>query len=689
MSSLSRFTFTLAFSLLFLNGWAQPAAQQQAILLKRMIEKHHYAPRPVNDSFSATVFSAVVSALDPQHSLLLAEDYNRLAAHRYRLDDELQGGSWAFTDLATSLYRQGLKRKDSVINALLQKPLDLTADETITFTRDKNASYAATITELRNRWNKWLKLQLLYHAYSLQEAQTTRTTLKDIIAKNETLLRQKLKKSSGLQTGTDDPSLVVKKNYLHAVSTAFDPHSLFFSPDEKAEFQAALSTEQASFGFVVDEKEGKVVIGQLLPGGPAWKSGNLHRNDQVLQLRFGNKEPIDAGLLSAEEVEEALQTSEPLVTVKVKKANGLVEEVTLRSEKIEIEENSVKGYVIKGDKKIGYISLPDFYTTWAEESGSGCASDVAKAIVHLKKEGIDGLILDVRYNGGGSLEEALELAGIFIEEGPLLGVQDRNRKIGFLKDPNRGTIWDGPMVLLINGQSASASEMLAATLQDYNRAVIVGSTSYGKATMQAIYPMDSTTSDRMVTSSNGYVKITTGKLYRLNGGTAQQLGVVPDIHLPDPFDALEYKERFSPGALPPDSVKRNAYYKPLAALPVKELAVLSEKRVGTKPHFVAIEKGIKQYAEAINAKKQVIPLKPEAFEKWVAANEKAERELSTTAESGNALFAVINHGGDGQRLQNNAYASELNSHIIKNLQVDIYIEEALQVLKDLISKTSK
>src|SRR5437762_8924227 len=170
----------------------------------------------------------------------------------------------------------------------------------------------------------------------------------------------------------------------------------------------------------------------------------------------------------------------------------------LAKEKIETEDDIVKGYVLNGEKKIGYISLPDFYTIWEDESGSGCANDVAKEIVKLKKENIDGLILDVRYNGGGSLGEALQLTGIFIDEGPLLGEKDRNGKLVFLKDPNRGTIYDGPMVLMVNGQSASASEVLAAALQDYHRALIVGSSTYGKATMQEIFPMDTLTSKRDV-----------------------------------------------------------------------------------------------------------------------------------------------------------------------------------------------
>lgn len=665
-----------------------PKEQQQAILLKRMIELNHYAPRAVNDSFSAQVFSSFIEALDPQHFLFLTEDYNRLATFRLKLDEEVSGRSWGLLDAALPLYRQALKRHDSLATVTLQKPLDWNKDEIVTYTREKAPGYAASLKDLAAVWGKWLKLQLLYHAYTASEGGAT--PLRETLVKNEAALRKKIEKSLKAQGTDDNPAATVRDAYLAAIASAFDPHTAFFSPDEKADFESSLSTEQASFGFSVGDKDGKLIIEHLLPGGPAWKSGELHRNDQLVSLKFGTKEALDATLLSAEEVDELLAGADASVVVKVKKATGLTKELALKKEKIETEENSVKGYVLKGEKKLGYISLPDFYTTWEGGSGSGCANDVAKAIMHLKKEAIEALIVDVRYNGGGSLEEALELAGIFIEEGPLLGVKERSGKISFLKDPNRGTIYDGPMVLLVNGQSASASEMLAATLQDYNRAVIVGSASYGKATMQSIYPMDSTTSNRMVTSPNGYVKITNGKLYRLNGATAQQLGVVPDIHLPDLFDALEYKEKFLPAVLPADSVKRNAYYKPLGALPIAALAAASAGRLAAHTEFAAIKGGLKPFGDRMNGKEEAISLKPETFVKWAKSREAFEKLAALTETGSGVRFAVANHSHDAQRLQGNPYAAELNAVIMKNLQSDLYIEEAMRILADLINlKTSK
>ncbi|HET9430289.1 MAG TPA: carboxy terminal-processing peptidase, partial [Chitinophagaceae bacterium] len=509
-----------------------------------------------------------------------------------------------------------------------------------------------------------------------------------VLSGNEAVLRQKIKGTVLAEfQELHSPEAVaqhVKEAYLVAIASSFDPHTEFFSPGEREHFEAALSTQTKSYGIVIDESDGKLVIKQLIPGGPAWKSGEVHRDDQVLQLRFDNGESIDASSLSAEELTEMLEESEAAsMAVGIKKTDGTVKTIILPREKIETEENSVKSFVLKGSKKIGYISLPDFYTSWDQESGSSCADDVAKEIVNLKKEQIEGLILDVRFNGGGSMGEALQLIGIFINEGPLVGVKESSGKPGFLKDPYRGTIYDGPMVVLINGQSASASEALAASLQDYNRAVIVGSTSYGKATIQRIFPMDTTAGERKVVSPSGFVKITIGKFYRLNGGTTQLNGVRPDVYLPDAFDVLKYKEKFVPLALPSDTINRNNYYKALPGLPSSQLAQQSSQRLNVNAGFNSLKSSLQQYEDFFGGEEQTVPLNLEAFEKWKAQYNQAiigqeEKTENTT------LFEVSNHGYEQQRLKSNSYAGEINAVFIKNLKQDMYIEEGFRVLTDLI-----
>lgn len=447
-----------------------------------------------------------------------------------------------------------------------------------------------------------------------------------------------------------------------------------------------MSTEALSFGIELDENDkGQVVIDKLVPGGPAWTSGELHEGDELQSMQWEGKEEVDMSNATLEEAYEMLdQSSQGKMIFKFRKADGSTAIVLLKKEKLQNEENIVKGFVLKGEKKVGYILLPGFYTEWEKETGSGCANDVAKAIIRLKKENIEGLILDVRYNGGGSLGEALEMAGIFIDEGPLFSRKANDGKQITMKDPNRGTIYDGPMVLMINGQSASASEILAATLQDYNRAAIVGSKTYGKGTGQVVFSMDTMSNKAEPVFNKDAAKITVGKMYRLTGGTTQFSGVSPDVILPDAFDALEYREEFAKHALPPDIGKKNTYYKPLAPLPVSELSRRSATRVIASDDFKEVVKFIGQQKKLMAATTRTIPLKWDEFEKWVKVNDPNFSMLNEKERVTNK-FTVENHAGDKELFRNNLYAKEVNEVWLLNIAEDFYLEEAFAVLLDLIN----
>jgi carboxyl-terminal processing protease len=689
------FLGTLFLSLVCFPASAQkPKAQQVAFTLKRQIEKLHYSARAIDDSFSSEAFSKILKELDEQQTIFTADDYASLSAYRYKIDDEVNGGTWKFVDVLSELYKQRLKRADSLVQLILQKPLDLSADDKITFTRDDRFQFASNAAELRTRWMKWFKFLMLESLRDIQEGDSSKPALKGLVAKNELAIREKLRKSTTRSFERIlEPAVygnVITSVFYNAVATTFDPHTMFFSPKEKEEFQSEVSSENFSFGFDIDQtKDGKIVVAGLVPGGPAWRTGEMHVNDEVLQLQIEGKEPVEVATSSTDEISGWLSESKHgTVTFKMKKTNGTVYSVDLQKEKIEKQEDVVKGYVLKGARKVGYVSLPGFYTTWEDEKGSGCANDLAKEILRLKKENIEGLILDVRFNGGGSLEEALQLAGIFIDEGPLTGVKEKSGKLVFLKDPNRGTAYDGPMVLMVNGQSASASELLAAALQDYNRAVIVGSPTYGKATMQQVFPMDTLLKSSSAPSENGYVKITEGKLYRVTGQTAQLNGVIPDIHLPDAFEALHYGEKFTPDALPSDTVKRNTWFKPLPSLPIAELSQLSSQRLAANPRFQQISSALRQ-RKLEESSARVIPLKLESFDKWAKEHTAVDVLYKEKEGVASKVFAAQNHRDEIQQVSWNAYAKNLNEAVLKNILQDAYIEEAYQITLDLIKTQPK
>lgn len=659
-----------------------------------MIELQHLEPRPVDDSFSVAMFRSMLRTADRRKLLFTDAEYKTLLAFSTKLDDELRGNGWAFFDVFEPVYKKSLIRADSIVNKLLQKPFDFSVNESLTTSREQIFNFAADLTALSNRWSLYLKYRALSELFDIATADSAgKTTLKTVIGQSEKKVREHIRmaESKALKKILDHPSAFsnyVSQVYLNAVATGFDPHTNYFSTEEKEEFKSSLSTESLSFGLDLDENEkGEIVIDKLVPGGPAWKSGDLNEGDELLSLQWEGREAIEMAGLGLEEAYEILdQSMNDRLILKFRKKDGSSRIVLLRKEKIENEENIVKGFVLKGEKKIGYILLPAFYTKWENESGSSCANDVAKEIVKLKKENIDGLILDVRYNGGGSLSEAMEMIGIFVDEGPLMGQkQKRAEKVFYLKDPNRGTIYNGPMALMVNGQSASASEILAASLQDYNRALIVGSNTYGKATMQQMMLLDTMTNKpTQIGNAKDIVKITVGKLYRLSGETAQMNGVTPDIALPDAFDGLDYREKSSPCALVADKIAKNAYYKPLAVLPLNDLARKSAERVNDDKVF----QDIKKIAEAIRARRtkaQTIPLKADGFEQWARQHEFEPGILKKNTSLASKKFTVDNHGLDKTLLADNSYAKEVNNGWLHNIAGDIYIQETFSVLCDLIN----
>lgn len=491
------------------------------------------------------------------------------------------------------------------------------------------------------------------------------TSVRDSLAKNSKDV-QAVSDIAELLANQEEIENDVFSIYLDVLANAFDPHTEYMPLAEKEQFESSLDTEGYYFGFALEEnRDGNVEISRIMPGSPAWKSGDLNSGDVVLKVGVEGKEQVDVSQGGSTRLSEVLANAgTDKLVMTVKKADGTLKTTSFAREKITNEENIVRGFVLTGDKKIGYIYLPDFYTGH-DGSTASCANDVAREIIKLKKENIDGLILDVRYNGGGSLQEALDMAGIFVDAGPLCMIKEKTGKVSSLKDMNRGTIYDGPMTLLLNGQSASASELLGAVLQDYNRAVIVGSPTFGKGSVQAIFPMDSTGN---MTNMNvpGFVKITTSKFYRVNGTTTQNTGVIPDIRLPDIFDALNYKESALPFALPADTVAKNKYYAPLPALAVSDLGEKSSTRLGQSEAFISIKK----YIDGIRQGKKIDSLVP-------------------VPKMFNSKYVVSNASFDNDVINASSYLAELNNRWLERIKKDIYVDEAYHILNDMLTTQPK
>jgi len=542
---------------------------QDAFIISRMVEKYHIQPRPLNDEMSAAIYSRVLEVLDDQRIFFTAGDIRKLSVFRYTLDDEILNRQTGFLQLLTGIYKQRLIQVDTMIDHVAAKPFNFYIREQLTITED--TAYPADLAAMHDKVYKLLKLSLLHHIADYASL-TDKAPTKKMTDSLELVLRKKvgvsvkrsIKRVLQSPMGIENTIGII---YCQVLASCYDPHTDYFPPEEKAAFESQLGNKPLSYGLALKEDEdGNPRIGRLEPGGPAFQSGGLNEGDMVLSVQWDDQDPIDVTNVELREMNEILATEGgSKLTLRIRKADGTIRPVSLHKERLahSEEEDKVKGFILKGSKAVGYIALPAFYMDWENSNGiNGCANDVAKEIIKLKKENIDGLILDLRYNGGGSIQEAIELSGIFIDAGPVAQVKDRDAggssaqgatKIVTLKDVNRGTVYDGPLLLLVNGSSASASEMVAGTLQDYNRALIAGSPTYGKATAQVVLPMDTTVdldNYKGQAAASSYLKVTISKLYRINGTTAQISGVKPDILLPEPPAAFGQREADEKFALP-------------------------------------------------------------------------------------------------------------------------------------------
>lgn len=665
--------------------------KQKATMLKRFLEKNHYQPLVWNDSASERLYNKWIGFLDREKLVFTKADIALLEPFKARLDNELNGEGWDFFKLSSGLYRKRLLKVDSVIKSVLAKPLDFSINENLQF---PFPGFAAGEAELQQRWKKYCKWQVLRKI--ADDNDSVNVSAADfIVAEKKAVALQKLQEEKYIQRLLGDSPAEferdLQENYLNSIAWCYDPHTTYMNMAVKDEFETKMSASEYSVGFDIEKNDkGEPVIAFLQPGGSAWRNGQLHKGDVVTAVKVGKqfKNIADA---TDDELEQAFGGSTRAeAEIKVRTVTGENKTIKLAKEKISSEEDVVKSYVLQGSSNIGYINLPGFYSReeieTVKEKGpnyDGCANDVSKEIVKLKKDSIAGLIIDLRYNGGGSIWEAMQLAGIFIDIGPVASMKDREGKVNFLKDPNRGTIYDGPLMVLINGTSASASEFVSAVLQDYNRALIVGGTTYGKGTAQTIKPMDTAVLNPNKNYGD-FVKVTGEKFYRVNGSTTQWKGVEPDIALPDIYGSDAYKEKAAASALQPD-LSKTGVYKPLAAIPAAELRNKSKQRVAADPFFKAVDKYTAlsaQYQEG-----RTIALT------WAAylAQYKESRALLQSIDEKNihasGHLQVRNNSFDKDRIGfSEGYSREVNNAYLENVSADPVIREARAIMLDWAGK---
>lgn len=584
------------------------------------------------------------------------------------------------------LYELSLKRYDSIMKKYLSSPITFLKDEKIISSKSENEHLRVSLKEYPRQLEKFFKHQILLMAYDhfSEDSLKSRTYTSELDIKlRKQLMDEESKFLERMFAEKDDFESMLIDEYLNAMTLRYDPHSSYFSPEENEDLKVELSSEVSVFGIqFMENADFEIEITDVTPGSAAWNSNMIFKGDIIEELedKKGKKYPLkNKGMAYVSSVLGQPGVEEMIFYMRNK--SGVVTKAKIIKTKIENIDNSFTGYVLSDvESKVGYISLPSFYSDFESDFQLGCANDVAKEILLLKKDSIQGLILDLRNNGGGSLKEAVELSGLFIDEGPMSIYQQKNMKPYLLKDMNRGTVYDGPLIVLVNSMSASASEFFAGCMQDYNRALIVGDQTFGKGTAQSVYPLDSMD----FVGINGFVKVTQGKFYHVSSRSNQSVGITPEVIIEDIYSGIDYYlEKNQPYFLQNDSTKKKVVFTPKNLFFTDEMIQKSNERISASEDV----KRLKEKALELKIKveqDQLIPLDFNAFLIYADSEKKYWDDLYKSSDLQSSI-SISNHSFAKKMLSFQENEKKFNDEIIKNLEKDILLKESYLIFKDLFT----
>jgi carboxyl-terminal processing protease len=547
-----------------------PELRQRKLLstIGQLLESEHYSPRNIDDAFSKEVFNAYFKALDPEKNTFLQSDLDSLSNYSTTIDDEIHGATIAFQPAVSRIYAQRIVETKAIFNQVMDQPFDFNKDDSVLLNTDK-MTYPKDEAERAKRWEMLLKYRTIERYASLIEEREKNKGKEKFVVKNDSTLeaesRAYVKKSYKKRIESFEKTFTKEKRFdvfLNAITGLMDPHTDYLAPVEKRSFTEQMSGVIYGIGAQLTQDDFGIRIASIQPGGPAWKSGQIVVNDVIVKIAQGADEPVDvSGYETTDAVKLIRGNLGTEVRLTFRKPDGTFKVVSLIREKIVLDEGYARSAVIQnGEDKYGYILLPDFYADFEREDGHRCSEDVAAEIKKLKAENIKGIIIDVRFNGGGSLYEVVQMAGLFIDKGPVVQIRNKEGRSQTLYDETPGILYDGPLVVMANEFSASASEIFAGAIQDYKRGIVIGSSStYGKGTVQRNVSFGKPLDSLGIQTEYGAVKLTFQKFYRITGSSTQKKGVVPDVILPDEWEYLKYREKDNESALSWDEMEKARY----------------------------------------------------------------------------------------------------------------------------------
>jgi carboxyl-terminal processing protease len=695
-------TALLAFALL-VNSFVANASDKNTLpdpekdkvlilVLKNILTRGHFVVKEMNDEFSEQVFNSFVDGLDPSKRYFTQEDLKEFSQYKYEIDNQLLRDDLTFYKLVYNRFLTKIKNAKSYYGALLEQPFNFRKKETIDIDYEK-VLYAQNDNQLIDYWRKQLKLQTIGRVQEQTELQTSKVK-KDENFKIKSFDTLEKEARAEVLKNMDELYIRIEElehddwfsTFLNSVVGAFDPHTTYMAPRIKERFDQSMSGKLEGIGARLQKKGIYTHIFELVSGGPAWKQGDLEAGDIILKVAQGDEEPLDiVGMRLDDAIKfiKGKKGTEVRLTVK-KKLDGSIKVISIIRDIVQLDETFVKSSIVeKNGKKYAIIDLPSFYIDFQDQNSRDSAKDMEKEIERLKTESVTGLIVDLRNNGGGSLKTAIEISGLFIDKGPIVQVKYRGENPIIKEDKDPQIQWNGSLVILVNEFSASASEIFAAAMQDYKRAVILGGNqTYGKGTVQNILPINQFYPN--YEKDLGYLKMTIQKFYRVNGGSTQKEGVYSDIAMPSRYSYMKVGERDLEGALAWDKVPKATYTQTDSYANFADVVYSSKQRIASNTNF----KLINEYAKWLkkNQEENSYSLNYKKFFNESDLKEKeAEKFKSVFDYKSDLTYSSPKY--EQSLFKDNKDLADKRMAWHKNLSKDMYISEALNVLSELKLKS--
>jgi carboxyl-terminal processing protease len=688
----------VAFRTLGIGG--NPPTKYETILhnVGEYLEELHYSPKAIDDKFSMEVFNKYLTEVDAEKNVFFQSDVDELQGkYGTRIDDEILGKPILFVPAVNVIYKKRLAETEGLYKEILSKPFDFSKEEDYNQNYDQ-LKWPHSEAERKEAWRKQLKYLSLERYSDLLDGQESRKHDSGFVKRSDAALEQEARDRTLKIMDRIYERLKVKTTdddrfnmFVESIVQSMDPHTDYFPPVEKRYFDEQMSGRFFGIGASLKEDDGNIKITTLVTGSPAWKSGKVAIGDIILKVAQDTGEAVDLTGFGVEDAIKLIRGKKGAeVKLTLKKTDGTTQVVLLiRDEIVQDELTFARSAIVNSPKgKIGYIYLPEFYADFDNDKGNRCSIDVAKEIVKLKAEKVDGIVLDLRNNGGGSLYDVVQMAGLFVEQGPIVQVRSRDEKPQIYPDHDKSVLYDGPFAVMVNELSASASEIFAAAIQDYHRGVIIGSSStYGKGTVQRPIGLDKTLGLANPNSELGTIKLTLQKFYRISGGSTQLRGVSSDIVLPDIYpDIYEYakiREKDNPDALPWDEIQKADYTPWKYAYDMSVIKGLSNQRL---IHDSALNQ-IQSDAQWLSkTEDKVFSLNLQKYRDEQKQIKATVRQIETLSRlPANNQLSVQSLPEDAHKYDDDKLKAERFQAWLKERRSDVWLGETVNVLDDMIA----